>query len=385
MNDVAEILEISIKKVEKWIEANDYKGYEPFDGLSSFLRPLTFGNSYAERVLIQLVRQSPVNIRPFLGVKRHESTKGRGYMAAGYLNRLKRNGNQEYKIRAMNCLDWLMENKSPGYGDYCWGNHFDWTSREGRLPKFEPTIVWTSLIGQTFLDAYEMLGDNKYIEVVNSICDWILTLPREETNYGVCLSYVAFEQCSIHNSNLLGAALLARAAKYTGNNTALTLAKKAIEYSCSRQLPNGTWYYGEALMHHWIDNFHTGYNLDSLKCYMDTTNDHAFEKSIHSGLEYLIKTFIEDNGRPKYYHDRIYPIDIQCAAQAIDTLTNFSEQDETSLKLAQKVSTWTIENMQDETGYFYYRQLPRIKVKIPMLHWGQATMYKALTHLISKM
>ena len=82
------ILEKSIQKVERWVEEHDYKGYEPFDGLSSFLRPLTFGNLLLERILQQLVRQSPINLRPFLGVKPQESAKGRGYMVWGYLKML---------------------------------------------------------------------------------------------------------------------------------------------------------------------------------------------------------------------------------------------------------------------------------------------------------
>jgi hypothetical protein len=78
-------------------------------------------------------------------------------------------------------------------------------------------------------------------------------------------------------------------------------------------------------------------------------------------------------------------VDIQCASQAIETLANFSEYDESSFELSLRVAKWTIDNMQDEAGYFYYRQLPLIKVKIPMLHWGQATMFRGLTYLLSKL
>ena len=77
-------------------------------------------------------------------------------------------------------------------------------------------------------------------------------------------------------------------------------------------------------------------------------------------------------------------MDSQCASQAIETLANFSEYDESALDLALKVAKWTIDNMQDKTGYFYYRQYPLIKAKTPMLHWAQATTYKALTLLLSK-
>jgi rhamnogalacturonyl hydrolase YesR len=374
----------SIQKVEKWVEGHDYKSYEPFDGLASFLRPLTFGNLFAERLLQQLVRQCPINLRPLLGVKPQESTKGRGYMAWGYLNMFKITGNQQYKEKAVNCLEWLIENKAPGYSNYSWGNHFDFSSRGGKLPKLEPIIVWSSLIGQTFLDAYEILKDKRYLEIAISICDWILDLPREQTDLGACLSYNAFEQSSIHNSNMLGAAMLARTAKFTNNDEALKVGKEAMEYSCLRQLPDGAWYYGEASHYHWIDNFHTGYNLDSLKCYIENIDDKTFEENLRRGFRYFKENFFEENGRPKYYHNRAYPIDSQCISQAIDTLANFSEFDESSLELAIKVAKWTIENMQDKDGYFYYRQYPLIKAKTPMLHWAQATTHKALTLLFSK-
>src|SRR4029077_3790358 len=135
---------------------------------------------------------------------------------------------------------------------------------------------------------------------------WILALPREKTLSGTCISYHALHQSSIHNSNMLGAAMLARTAKYTKNAEALKVAKEAMEYSCSRQLQDGAWYYGEDPKYHWIDNFHTGYNLDSLKCYIENTKDKCYEENLRRGLEYFTNTFFEESGRPKYYHDRVY-------------------------------------------------------------------------------
>ena len=182
---------------------------------------------------------------------------------------------------------------------------------------------------------------------------------------------------------MLGAAMLARTARHTGNREAVETSKEAMGYSCSRQLPDGAWYYGVSPNTLWIDNFHTGYNLDSLKTYIESTDDQDYNENLRRGFEYFKRTFFEKDGRPKYYHNRGYPIDIQCASQAIETLANFSDSDEESLELAIKVARWTIENMQDQKGYFYYRILPRIKVKTPMMHWGQATMFKSLSSLIS--
>src|SRR5262245_8215621 len=88
------IIEKSLRSVERWVEAHDYKSYEPFDGQTSFVKPLTLGNLFAERLLQQLIRQSPINLRPLFGVKPTESTKGRGYMAWGYLTMFALTGNQ---------------------------------------------------------------------------------------------------------------------------------------------------------------------------------------------------------------------------------------------------------------------------------------------------
>jgi GT2 family glycosyltransferase len=372
----------SIRRLERWVEAHDYKGYEPFDGLSTYLRPLTFGNRFLEQIVQQAVRQSPVNVRPLLGIKPLESTKGRGYMARGYLALLKLTGNEQYREKAIACLEWLIRNKSPLYADYSWGNHFDYASRAGRYTKHESIIVWTSLIGQAFLDAYESLGEERYLDVAKSICNWIVKLPREKSATGTCLSYLAIRQSSIHNANLLGAAMLARTAKHSRTAEFFDVARAALAYSCSRQLPDGAWYYGEDSRYHWIDSFHTGYNLDSIQCYIDNTGDQTFRPQMDRGFRYYKQTFFESSGRPKYYHNRAYPIDIQCAAQGIETLAKFAAHDPEALPTALKVAQWTIRNLQDASGYFYYRRYPLLVARIPMLHWGQATMYRALALLL---
>lgn len=383
--EMSKKLEDSIAKLAAWVEARDYKGYDPSDGLNSFLRPLTFGNQFAERVLMQLIWKSPVNLRPLVGIKPEESTKGRGYMAWGYWLRYKATQDASFKARAIACLDWLIANKAPGHVGYSWGNHFDFVTRAGTKPAGLPIIVWTGLIGQAFLEAYEQTRDDRFLEVARGACSWILNVPREQTSTGTCLSYVPFSQISSHNSNLLGAAMLARTWKHTREEELLEVARSAMEYTCSRQRDDGSWWYGEEPKYHWIDNFHTGYNLDAIKRYIDSTGEDAYRRHFRAGLRYFKEVFFTPDGAPRYYHNSTYPIDIQCAAQAIETLAHCSEDDPSCLELSLKVAEWTIDNMQDRQGFFYYRQYPMIKAKTPYIHWGQATMYKALATLLSKM
>ena len=374
----------ALARLERWVETHDYRAYEPFDGLSSSIRPLTLGNQLLERLLLQTGRLSPVNLRPLLGIRPLESTKGRGYMASGYLTMFALSAEERYRRKAIACLEWLIRNKSPLYPDhYSWGNHFDYASRAGRYAKHESTLVWTSLIGQAFVDAYETLGDERYLDIATAICRWILALPRERRATETCLSYLATRQMSVHNANLLGAAMLARTAKHTRAAELLEVAREAVAYSCSCQLANGAWYYAEGPRYRWVDCFHTGYNLDSLKCYIDSTGDYFFRPHLEGGFRYFKTHFIEPDGRPRYYDHRAQPIDIQCAAQAIETLAKFAEHDPDALPTAEQVARWTIRKMQAPGGYFYYRRYPLLVAKIPMLHWGQATMYHALALLLS--
>jgi rhamnogalacturonyl hydrolase YesR len=375
------LIEDSLNRVERWVEEQNYRGYEPFDGLSSWFRPLTFGTILGDRLLLQLIRQCPMNLRPIMGVPQKDSTKGRGYMASGYLARYRTTKNTAYLSKAESCLDWLDHHKARKFAKHSWSNHFDFASRGGSYSREDPIIVWTALIGFAYIEAYELTGETRWIEIADSVCGWIMDLPREKTKRGVCISYLAHVQSSIHNSNMLGAAMLTQTAKHTDNREYLEVARSAMEYSCSRQLPDGAWWYGEDPKYHWIDNFHTGYNLDSLKAYLESTGDDTWRPNFRTGLDYYMQHFFEEDGRPKYYHNRRYPVDSQCAAQSIESLATLSTEDPECLDLAVKVAQWTIENMQGRDGHFYYRIYPLVKAKTPMLHWAQATMYKALAVL----
>ena len=56
--------------------------------------------------------------------------------------------------------------------------------------------------------------------------------------------------------------------------------------------------------------------------------------------------------------------------------------DSRHLRLAEKVATWTIANLQDPDGHFYFQRWPWRTNKTPMLHWGEATMLNALAGVL---
>src|SRR5579863_5968265 len=122
-------IEASIQRLSKWLEKNDYRGYDTFDGLSaSYLRPLTFGSPLLRTVLQQGVRRFPLNVRPLLGIPKERSTKGMGFLTRGYIRLNQATGDPVWAARAKDCLKWLVEHQSAGYTGASWGNHFDYQS-----------------------------------------------------------------------------------------------------------------------------------------------------------------------------------------------------------------------------------------------------------------
>jgi rhamnogalacturonyl hydrolase YesR len=372
-----------MRRLYAWLEKNDYKGYDTFDGLDSWIRPLTFETKFLRTVLQQGVRRFPVNTRPLLGIRKEYSSKGMGFLARGFIRLHQATGKQIWADKANFALKWLIDNQSKGYSGACWGNHFDYQSRSFYLPKNVPTIVWTSLIGHAFLDAYDHFNEEDYLQIAASACEHIARdLERYVEGDGICISYIPTRNVPIHNSNTLGAGLLARTYSHTRKEQYRDLAQKAMQYAASHQRSNASWYYGEKENLHWVDNFHTAYVLDCFKHYVNGTNDHRFDEKVSRGYEYWKRTFFLPDGTPRYYDHKKLPLDIQCSSQAIDTLVFYSDHDPKAIPLALKIANWTIKNMQDPTGYFYYRRYELgIVNKTPTLHWGQATMLCALSGL----
>jgi len=388
-----QIIKESFDKLDNWLIKNNWKGYDPFDGLNARIsRILTLDNHYLRIALQQTVRRLPINLRPLLGIEMESSSKGMGFCAMAYAKMYRLTEEVEYLQKMKICLNWLIDNYNKNYHGYSWGNHFSYESRGGQIPKEVPTIVWTAWIGNAFMDAYEITNEEIYFEIAKGVAEFIvLDIGRYEDEDGsICFMYRPGNKNSgkaiacVHNANVLGAWILSRVYQYTKNEEYFELARRSINYTMKYQRPQGGWWYGEPKKFQWEDNFHTGYNLESIYGYIKSTGDISHETKLKKAFNYYINTFFGADGTPRYYNYKTFPIDIQCASQGIQTLVNLSEYNDRALELAQRVALWTINNMQDEKGYFYFRKYPYIINKTPMFHWGQSTMLSALASLREK-
>jgi rhamnogalacturonyl hydrolase YesR len=310
------------------------------------------------------------------------STKGMGFFAQGYLRLYQTYGEPAFLEKARFCLQWLRDNRCRQFRGNAWGNHFDYQARGGAIPKGTPTIVWTGLIGHAFLDAYDVTGEEEYVAVARGVADFIVDeLGSFQGEGGICFRYYPNEEHQIHNSNIIGASLLARVNALTPGSRYSELAQAAVDFTVSHQTAEGAWYYGVEPKYRWIDSFHTGYVLEALDIFNRCSGNPKHVAALEKGYRYFVETFFEEDGTPRYYDYKTRPLDIQCASQGIQTLINLRRLHPRSVAVASTLAQWTIANMQDPTGYFYYRKYPFITNKTPTLHWGQATMFAALALL----
>ena len=384
--DNSSLIRESLRRLNGWVSKSGWVGYDPFDGLSTpFARKLTFEIPVLRIALQQSVRRLPFNIRPVLGITRKHSNQAMGYFASGYLRLNAMTGRQDYLDRATYCLSDLQESYSRGYAGHAWGWAFDYQSRGHYLPQGVPTVVWTSFIGHSFVDAYELLADENYLAAARSICRFILNdLPRHQiTDHSLCISYVPHMLLEIHNSNMLAASLLARVYRHTGEPELVEIARQAVRYTVDHQRADGSWYYGEGWRWRWVDGYHTGFVLDSLFGYTQATSDEQYTPHLLRGMDYY-RAHLFQGVIPKHYSTATYPIDIQAVSQAIQTFALIPPEYHGDLAWAEQVALWTIEHMQDPAGYFYFRKQRFMTNKTAFLHWGQSTMLAALALLLQR-
>ena len=108
------------------------------------------------------------------------------------------------------------------------------------------------------------------------------------------------------------------------------------------------------------------------------TGDISFSDSIEKGFDFYLSNFFLPDGTPKYYHNKTYPVDIHSPAQLIVSLCRSGKLVE-HRELAEKVLNWTIRNMQDPSGYFYYQKHKLFTNKISYMRWSNAFMFNALS------
>ena len=383
--DLAAAKDASLK-VLAYCRANDWAGYDPYDALNSrVFKVLPFLNVRLSRLaLTQAMKRCPVNLRPLLLVPKTQNPKGVALFLTAFL-KLAKLGllDQEEELVGI-MAEKLSDLRSPNTPYWCWGYSFPWQTRTLLVSRGAPNLVCTSFVANALLNLYEASREARYLNMAVSAAEYILNeLYWTENNSVAGFSYPApSSRSQVHNANFLGAALLCRVYKYSGEQKFREPALKVARYSAAKQRADGSWDYGESPTQQWIDNFHTGYNLCALRRIGQEAGTAEFNTYVSRGFEFYRAHFFREDGAPKYFHDRTYPLDVHSVAQSILTLLELKDLDEANVTMAHTVFKWAMANLWDERGYFYHQKFGYGTIKIPYMRWGQAWMLLALATLL---
>ena len=82
-----ELIEKTLLKLEKYIERENYKGWDPYDALNSpLINKITSIHPFFQRGAIHLLKNCPINCREFFGIKKDYNPTALSLFVDGYVN-----------------------------------------------------------------------------------------------------------------------------------------------------------------------------------------------------------------------------------------------------------------------------------------------------------
>ena len=143
----------AIDELISFIEKENFMGWDPYDYLNSRI-PFRWFGKMSLAIAVQAGKLIPFNLRPFLGIRKEENPKGLGLLLGAYCNLYHATGNVEYLDKADYLYGRLLTLRSPGKEDYCWGYNFIWANPHCVHPKYMPSAVVSSFVGQAIYKYY---------------------------------------------------------------------------------------------------------------------------------------------------------------------------------------------------------------------------------------
>jgi hypothetical protein len=386
----------ALSSVDDYCVKNDFKGYSLYDSHTGKVPFEKFGKTISF-LSNQVIKRSPINFRPIIGVPKAYNPKGMGLFLHTYslLQKCEDSGfdSKDLQQRCTFFVDWLNNNYSKGWSGKCWGYHYDWPRSDGSLFRaFTPSVVVTAFICRALMTNLEVNPEIEGIvkDIVHSATKFVLNdVYCTEHKEGLCFSYTPAQRDTVFNANLLAAEILAYDDFLQGTTNHKEVIKQVLKFTLNHQNDDGSWYYSlhpkTGKPKNQID-FHQGYMVETIHRVCETSGlwTEELKKSISIGLKFYIEKQFDKDGASLWRFPGKWPVDIHNQSQGIITFAMFKDYDDRYLPFAQKITDWTIQNMQGRNGAFYYQKWPLITNKVPYMRWNQGWMMVALATLMER-
>jgi hypothetical protein len=384
----------ALQRLRAHVDKRGVQGCDPYDLLASTL-PIERLGRRACFVLTQIHKRNPVDLRRWLGIAPALNPKALGLLLAAEVGLSRCEvaglvppggaGGTASRLRSL--ARRLIDGATPTGSGIAWGLPFAYASRVEMIPAGAPSLVVTAFAHRGLRAYHRHTGDPEVVEVLRRCCKFVLDdLPRFETAEGLCFAYTGSNPVRYYNATMLAAEMLASTWSVTRDRALLEPARRTVDFVLARQHDDGHWAYSispEGSEKQQID-FHQGYVLSSLLGYAEHADDRdpRIGAAIERGADYYRRVQFDSDGRSLWRVPRRLPTDIHNQAQGILTFAELSKLSDSHLRTAMRIARWTIQNMQSDEGYFYYRRGRWFTNRIDYLRWGQAWMMLALVTLL---
>lgn len=307
----------TIRSLMQTIENAGYASYDPYDAMRSpAVRAVNALHPFAGRVMTQLVKRSPLNLRPLLGIDR---TVNDPKVLADAVQTYLHLGTPEDVERARNCGKRLIEARNSRTTHHSWGLQTPFRSRS--VYSVHTSNLFTTVnAAMAIVRLYEATKEEQYREFLIGVNDFLMkelgfvTVSQSEGFF----RYYPGNDLPVYNVNALALEYLSAFEDAAGSDRYAPVIASITAYLVRMQNSDGSWFYAPDSSNRWVDGFHTGYILQGLLNSAARYRTAASEHALEAGRRYYQQRLYGDNF-PLYYPGRKFPIDSQNCAQAVQT------------------------------------------------------------------
>jgi hypothetical protein len=395
-----------LERTLQYARERDYTGWDYSDGTSSrILRALPVDNRWINLAFQEVVKRSPVNVRPLFLVEQRRNYKGAALFTMANLNahdllagrvgdgsrRRSDHGGPtrvgeraadgvDYAAEARSLAEWLVEHRCRGYSGFCGGHRHEVQHLHSKGVPNDPDVVSTTYAVQALLAASRF--DPAFAEVARTAADFVVEdLDYRKVDGGAKIDYHMNHPDHVYtlNAGALGARLFVDLYERFGDDRLREQATRILDYLVTKQTDVGGWMYREPAdsSHLSMDNHHNGFIVESFQRYRAVVDPDRYQHTLDRALSFYREEMFDDDGAPNFDESDAYPRDIHAAAQGILVFSYAGE-----FEVAERILAWTLRNLYAGEGRFYYREHRLYTRRITLMRWCQAWMAYAVSEYL---